>query len=72
MSPETVGAPHPMLTLAVVYATMPFSQSHRAEIHADIDADDRFVAAQSVKADGSLLQERLAGLRAKDDPLSPG
>jgi hypothetical protein len=42
------------------------------EIDADIEADERFVAEMKAKAGPSKLQEKIAALHGKDDPLPPG
>jgi uncharacterized protein (DUF433 family) len=72
MSPEEIGAAHPGLTLADVYAALTYYYDHREHIDADIEADERFVAGQKAKAGGSKVQQKLAGLHGKDDPLPPG
>jgi uncharacterized protein (DUF433 family) len=72
MSPEEIGATYPGLTLAVVYAALAYYHGHRSEIDADIEADERFVAAHKAKAGPSHVQQRLAALRDKNDPLPPG
>jgi uncharacterized protein (DUF433 family) len=71
MSPEEIGAAHPGLTLADVYAALAYYHDHREHIDADIDADERFVAQQKATAGPSKLEQKLAGLHAKDDPLPP-
>jgi uncharacterized protein (DUF433 family) len=72
MTPAEIVATYPSLTLPAVYAALAYYHSHRAEIDADIEADERFVAEMKQKAGPSKLQERLAELHAKDDPLPPG
>lgn len=72
MSPEEIGATYPGLTLAVVYAALAYYHSHRAEIDADIETDERFVAGQKAKAGPSRVQQKLAASRGTDDPLPPG
>jgi uncharacterized protein (DUF433 family) len=72
MTPEEIVATHPSLSLAAVYAALAYYHSHRAEIDADVEADDRFVAEMKAKADPSRLREKLAALHGKDDPLPPG
>jgi uncharacterized protein (DUF433 family) len=72
MSPEEIGAAHPGLTLADVYAALSYYYDHRDQIDADIEADERFVAGQKAQAGGSKLQQKLAGLHGKDDPLPSG
>jgi uncharacterized protein (DUF433 family) len=71
-SAEEIVATYPSLSLPAVYAALAYYHSHRAEIDADIDADERFVAEMKGKAGPSKLQEKLAELHAKDHPLSPG
>jgi hypothetical protein len=44
MTPEEIVATYPTLTLPAVYASLAYYHSHRAEIDADIEADERFVA----------------------------
>ena len=72
MTPEEIVATHPTLTLAAVYAALAYYHSHRGEIDADIEADERFVAEMSANAGPSKLRERLAERHGKDDPLPPG
>jgi uncharacterized protein (DUF433 family) len=72
MSPEEIGAAHPGLTLADVYAALTYYYDHREEIDEDIEADERFAAEQKVKAGCSKLQQKLDGLHGKDDLLPPG
>ena len=72
MSPEEIGASHPGLTLSDVYAALAYYYDHREQIDADIDADERFADEQQAKAGRSKLEQKLAGLHGKDDPLPPG
>ena len=72
MTPEEIVATYPSLSLPAVFAALAYYHSHRAEIDADIEADARFVAEMKAKAGPSKLQEKLAALHAKDDPLPPG
>ena len=60
ISPEEIGATFPGLTLAAVYAALAYYHSYRAEIDADIQADERFVAEQKAKAGPSHVQQKLA------------
>jgi uncharacterized protein (DUF433 family) len=71
MTPEEIVAAHPSLSLPAVYAALAYYHGHRAEIDADIEADERLVADLRAKAGPSKLQEKLAELHGKDDPLSP-
>ncbi len=72
MSPEEIAATYPMLTLADVYAALAYYYDHRAEIDADIEADERFVAERMATAGSSKLNAKLAQVHAKDAPLPPG
>jgi uncharacterized protein (DUF433 family) len=72
MTPEEIVATYPSLTLPAVYAALAYYHSHRAEIDADIEADERFVAELKAKAGPSPLQAKLATQHVKDDPLPPG
>lgn len=72
MSPEEIGAAHPGLTLADVYAALSYYYDHRELIDADIEADEQFIAEQQALAGRSKLQQKLAGLHGKGDPLPPG
>ena len=71
ISPEEIGATYPGLTLAAVYAALAYYHGHRAEIDADIEADERFVAEQKAMAGPSRVGQKLAALRGTDDPLPP-
>jgi len=72
MTSEEIVATYPTLTLPAVYAALAYYHGHRAQIDADIEADEKFVAEMKAKAGPSKLQQRLAELHAKDDPLPPG
>jgi uncharacterized protein (DUF433 family) len=72
MTAEEIVATYPSLSLPAVYAALAYYHGHRAEIDADIAADDRFVAELKRNAGSSRLQEKLAALHGKDDPLPPG
>src|SRR5438128_5544924 len=63
MSPEEIGATYPALTLAAIYGALAYYHCHRAEIDADIEADERFVAEQKAKAGPSQVQQKLAALQ---------
>ena len=71
MSAAEIAATYPSLTLPAVYAALSYYHSHRAEIDADITADERLVAELKAKAGPSRLQQRLAERHAQDDSLSP-
>jgi uncharacterized protein (DUF433 family) len=72
MTPEEIVATHPGLDLAAVYAALAYYHGHRAEIDADIDADEQFVAEMKAKVASPTLQDKLAALHGKDNPLPPG
>jgi uncharacterized protein (DUF433 family) len=72
MTPEEIVATYPTLSLPAVFAALAYYHSHRAEIDADIEADDRLAAEMKAKAGPSKLQEKLAALHAENDPLPPG
>jgi uncharacterized protein (DUF433 family) len=72
MTPEEIVATYPSLSLPAVFAALAYYHSHRAEIDADLEADERFVAEMKAKAGPSRLQQKLAALHAQDDPLPPG
>src|SRR5436190_24158208 len=71
-SPEEIVVTYPSLSLPAVFAALAYYHSHRVEIDADIEADERLVAEMKAKAGSSKLQEKLAALHGKDDPLPPG
>jgi uncharacterized protein (DUF433 family) len=72
MTPEEIVATYPSLSLAAVHAALAYYHSHRAEIDADIEADERFAADMKSQAGPSKLQEKLAALHGKDDSLPSG
>jgi uncharacterized protein (DUF433 family) len=72
MTPEEIVVTYPTLSLAEVFAALAYYHSHRAEVDADIIADECFAADMRAKAGPSKLQEKLAALHAKDHSLSPG
>jgi uncharacterized protein (DUF433 family) len=72
MSPDEIVTTYPTLTLPEVYAALAYYHAHRAEIDADIEEDARLVAELKAKSGPSKIQQRLAELHAKDDPLPPG
>jgi len=49
-----------------------YYHSHRADIDADIEADERFVAKQKAKAGRSLVEQKLTALNEKNDALPAG
>src|SRR5438874_2568574 len=62
MTAEEIVATYPTLSLPAVYAALAYYHAHRAEIDADIAADEQFVADSRAAARPSKLQERLAEL----------
>jgi uncharacterized protein (DUF433 family) len=72
MSAEEIVATYPTLSLPAVYAALAYYHSHRAEIDADMEADERFVAETKAKNSPSKLQEKIAALHGKDDSIPPG
>lgn len=60
MTAEEIVATYPTLTLPAVYAALAYYHDHRAEIDADIDADERFVAEMRAQAGPSKLWQRTA------------
>jgi hypothetical protein len=72
MTPEEIVATYPSLSLPAVFAALAYYHSHRAEIEADIEDDARLVAEMKARAGPSKLQEKLAALPTRDDPLPPG
>jgi uncharacterized protein (DUF433 family) len=72
MVPAEIAATYPTLTLPAVYAALAYYHSHRAEIDADIAADERFVAEMKARSGPSKLEQRLAELHAQDDSVPPG
>jgi uncharacterized protein (DUF433 family) len=71
MTPEEIVAAHPTISLPAVYAALAYYHGHRAEIDADIEADEEFVAKLKAQSGPSKLSEKLARLHGKDDSLSP-
>ncbi len=72
MTPEEIVATYPSLSLAAVYAALAYYHGHRAEIDADIEAEERFAADLQAKAGPSLLRQKVAERHASRDPLPPG
>src|SRR5438270_1550847 len=50
MTPEEIVVTYPSLSLPAVFAALAYYHSHRVEIDADIEADERFVAEMRAKA----------------------
>jgi uncharacterized protein (DUF433 family) len=72
MTPEEIVVTYHGLSLPAVFAALAYYHSHRTEIDADIQADERLVADMKAKAGPSKLQEKLAARHAKDDSVPPG
>jgi uncharacterized protein (DUF433 family) len=71
MTPEEIVVTYPSLSLPAVFAALAYYHSHRGEIDADIETDEKFVAEMKAKAGSSTLQKKLGALHGKDDPLPP-
>jgi uncharacterized protein (DUF433 family) len=71
MTPVEVVEQYPHLTKAQVYAALAYYWSHEEEIQNDIAEGEKFVAELKAKMGPSKLQEKLAQIYGKDDPLSP-
>jgi uncharacterized protein (DUF433 family) len=70
-TPEEIAVTY-NLSLPAIFAALAYYHGHQIEIDTDIDADERFVAELKGKAGSSKLQDKLAALHAKVDPLPPG
>jgi uncharacterized protein (DUF433 family) len=70
MTPEEIVATYPSVPLPAVFAALAYYHSHRAEIDADLEADERFVAELKAKAGPSPLQAKLYSPHGQDDPLA--
>ena len=73
MSPDEIVSAYPSLTLGDVYAALAYYHDHRAEIDADIRADDEHWA-EVERQDPRCLIDRLRQRKAdaQNDPLPPG
>jgi Protein of unknown function (DUF433) len=71
-SPEQIAATHPGLSLAAVHAALAYYHSHRAEIDADIRADEELVAHLRSQGGESLVAQKLGAAHAQDSSLPPG
>jgi uncharacterized protein (DUF433 family) len=72
MTAEEIVATYPSLSLPAVYAALAYYHGHRAEIDADIQADEQLVAEMKAKAGPSRLRQKLAERHATHDQLPPG
>jgi uncharacterized protein (DUF433 family) len=72
MTPAEVVKQYPHLTMAQVHAALAYYWSHQEEIQNDIAEGEKLVAELKAKAGPSKIQQKLAELYAKDDPVSPG
>ncbi len=72
MTAEEIVATYPTLSLPAVFAALAYYHGHRIEVDADIEADERLVAEMKAKAGPSILQDKLAALHGKDNPVPPG
>ena len=69
MTPAQVVAEYPHLTMAQVHAALAYYWSHQAEIHQDIENEDKLAAELKAKAGPSKIDERLAERHDQDDSL---
>jgi uncharacterized protein (DUF433 family) len=72
MTPEEIVVTYPSLSLPAVFAALSYYHGHRAEIDADILADERFAAEMKVQAPPSKLQAKLAAVNGQKNPLPSG
>jgi uncharacterized protein (DUF433 family) len=72
MTAAEIVATYPSLTLSAVYAALAYYHGHRADIDADIEADQRYLAQLQEKVGPSKLEQRLTANHGPDDPLPPG
>jgi uncharacterized protein (DUF433 family) len=72
MTPAEVVKEFPHLSKAQVHAALAYYWSHVDEIQRDMAEGDELVADMRAKAGPSKLQEKLAEVDGKDNPLSPG
>ncbi len=73
LSPDEIVSAYPSLSLSDVYAALAYYHDHRADIDADIKADDEHWAEVERQNPGRLidrLKQRKA--HAPDDTLPPG
>ncbi len=70
MSAEEIVVTYPTLTLAQVFAALSYYHLHRAEIDADIVADEKFVAELKSAGRPSLFDRVRAARDAANDPIS--
>ena len=74
LSPDEIVSAYPSLTLSDVYAALAYYHDHRAEIDADIKADDDHWA-EIERQNPERLIDRLKARKAAnapDNPLPPG
>jgi len=73
MSPDEIVSAYPSLTLSDVYAALAYYHDHRADIDADIKADDDHWAEIERQNPGALI-DRLRQRKANgsDNSLPPG
>jgi len=71
MTPAQVVEELPHITKAQVHAALAYYWSHEDEIQKDIAEGEKLVAELKAKMGPSKLQEKLAQIYGKDDPLSP-
>src|SRR5689334_21029410 len=69
MSPEEIVATYTGLTLPAVYAALAYYHGHRAEVDADIAADEALADQMKAAAGSSLVEQKRAARHAAGDPL---
>lgn len=72
MTPQEIVVTYPGLSLPAVYAALSYYHSHRSQIDADLEEDERFAAEMKANAGPSKLQQKLAAAHGKNDPLPSG
>ena len=72
LSPDEIVSAYPSLTLSDVYAALAYYHDHRADIDADIKADDEHSAEIERQNPGRLIDRlRQRKANASDDTLPP-
>ena len=71
MTAEEIAATYPTISLPAIHAALAYYHSHRTEIDADIDRDERFIQEMHARSGPSKLQTKLDELHAKDNQVPP-
>jgi uncharacterized protein (DUF433 family) len=69
MTANEIVATYPTLSLAAVYAALSYYHDHRAEIDADITADEDVVLRAKAMAGPSLVGQKIASAHAENRSL---